>query len=308
MVSISQLKAFEAVARTGSFTRAARELGVSQPSVSTQLRALESECAARLFLRDGHTLTLSRIGRALLPKARTVLLGLSDIDALLRDERGLETGHLRIGFSTHQYAMPLIADFMRRFPKISVETRMLGSLEIVQRLENGEIDAACITAKHPPKSCDAVFLRKDRVVAVTARDHPLAGRDTVTWRDLAGYPILQREKTSGTRQIIDEALAEAGLHLEVALELLSSEPVVSAASAGIGIGMALDGEFQDYGRLGPDAAFRLLRVEAPALTCNHYLVTLKGMREIGVIRALFEGVAEGVAVAADDGPAIPHKV
>lgn len=279
-LTLSQLRIVEALARTGSFSKAAQELGITQPSVSTQLRALEKQSEARLLLRDGRKISQSRLGALVLPKIRALLALANEIEATIEDERRLNAGLIRLGYSTHQFAMPVISRFMARHPMVKVETRSMASLDLLGLLRDGLIDAAMITAQTPPPEFAAEAVRTDEIVLMARADHPLAGRGRLRWRDLDGVPLLRREATSMTRVLFDDAAARAGMPIRAVLELGSWEAMRAAVREGIGLGVALEGEIE----MSDDVA--VLRIADDSLWATHFVVCLQEMREISVIRGM----------------------
>jgi DNA-binding transcriptional LysR family regulator len=289
--TISQLRVLEAVARTGSFSKAAQELGITQPSVSTQLRAVETQSRLRLLARNGHKIKVTAFGDTVLPKVRALLTIMDEIEQLLDNERNLRTGLLRLGYSTDQFAMPVISRYMRAYPGVKLETRCMASLDVVELLAKGRIDAAFVTAKAPPANLVAERLRTDPIVIMVPADHPLAGRDAVTWKDLADHTILGRETTSGTRIIFDKAAARACADLKPLVTLGSWESMRAGVMAGMGVGIALLGEVEAGDRI------RTVRIEDRDLWASHYLVCGPQMREAAAVEGLFD-IAAGFCDAA----------
>ena len=159
-MELHQLEYFEAVARHQHFTRAAGELRVAQPSVSQQIRKLEGELGAPLFHRTRRGAELTEAGRLLLPRARAVLEELAAARAEVQALSALERGTLRVGappsVGTHLFP-PALARFKERYPGIALVFREGGSLSLVQRLVEGELDLAVVIqapypARWPPRS------------------------------------------------------------------------------------------------------------------------------------------------------------
>ncbi len=284
--TISQLRVLEAVARTGSFSRAAADLGITQPSVSTQLRAIEAQSRLRLLSRDGHTIRVTHFGDTVLPKVRALLTIMDEIEGLLENEQNLRTGLLRLGYSTDQFAMPVISRFMRVFPGVKLETRCMASMDVVELLKKGQIDAAFVTAKTAPADLSAERLRTDPIVLMLPANHSLAGRQSVGWGDLAQHTILCRETTSGTRIVFDEAARRSDVNLKPIVTLGSWESMRAGVIAGMGIGVALLGE------VDPGDRVCTVRIDDSDLWASHYLVCSPPMREAAAIEGLFGIAAE----------------
>ena len=279
--TISQLRVFDAVARTKSMSKAAEELKISQPSVSTQLRAIENHAHARLLARDGHTISLTRLGRIVLPKVRALLAIAADIDGVLSSERSLESGLLRLGYSTHQFAMPLISGFMKAHPGVKVEARSMASLDVIARLRGGLVDVAMVTADIPPADLYSIEVRRDDVVLMVPVGHPLTkiGDDLLSWSQVSPYPLIRREETSGTRVIFDAAARQAGVTLKTILDLGSWESMRAGVIPGIAIGVALMGETE------PNESYRVMRIDDPALVAGHHVACLPEMSHVAAVEA-----------------------
>ncbi len=284
-ITISQLRVLEAVARTGSFSRAAADLGITQPSVSTQLRAMEAQSRSRLLARDGHTVTPTRLAQAILPKVRALVTLAEEIERSLAEARDLARGVLRLGYSTHQFAIPVISRFMAAHPGIKLEARSMASLDLLELLARGQIDVAFVTAQTPPPGVSALELLRDEIVLMLPATHPLAAAGRVPWEAIAGLPLIRREETSATRRIFDRAAEAAGVRLNTVLDLGSWDSLKAAVVAGIGGSVALSGEIE------PDPRLAVLRIDDPALWAGHHLACAPEMREVAAVDALFDTAA-----------------
>ncbi len=285
-ITISQLRVLEAVSRTGSFSLAAKELGIAQPSVSTQLRTIENQSRSRLLSREGHTVTPTRLGARILPKVRALVSLAGELEAILADERALENGVLRVGYSAHQFSMPVISRFMAAYPGVKVEARSMASLDLIELLDRGRIDVAFITAKTPPARFVSNKLRTDEIVLMVPCEHPFAGRTDVAWRELEGQPLIRREESSATRKIFDDAVEAAGVNLRTLLDLGSWGSLRAAVIAGIGGCVVLHGEIA----LEDQVSF--FRINDKALWAAHYIACAPEMRNVAAVDAMF-GAAGG---------------
>ena len=281
-LSISQLRVFEAVARTGSFSRAAQELGITQPSVSTQLRAFENQSRARLLARDGHAISPTRLGDTILPRVRALVTIANELELVLTEERSLKRGVLRIGYSTHQFAIPILSKMMAAHPGVKVEARSMASLDLIDMLNRGAIDAAFITAREAPADLECVKILTNDIVLMLPAAHPLAGREEIDWPDVTGFPLIRREGTSGTRRIFDQAAEQAGISLRTVLDLGSWDSLRCAVEAGIGGCIALEGEVE------PNERIAIVRIRDKDLWASHYLACAPDMRGVATVDALFD--------------------
>ncbi|TVQ54431.1 MAG: LysR family transcriptional regulator [Rhodobacteraceae bacterium] len=284
MITLAQLRMLEAVARRGSFSRAAEALGVSQPSVSTQIRALEARYRVRLIARNGHDIRPSAAAEALMPKIRALLALAEEVEAALRAERELLTGALRVGYSTHQFVMAALSRFMAAHPGVRLEARSMASFDLLEMLRRGALEAAFCTLPAPEPDLDCLEICDEEIVLMVPAGHALAAAGAADWPTVARTPLIRREPASGTRRVFDAAAAAAGVAPITALDLGSWESMRAAVIAGIGVGVAMRGE------IGVDPAVAAVRV-ADGLTVRHYLAATPEMRAVATVAALFDAAA-----------------
>jgi LysR family transcriptional regulator, low CO2-responsive transcriptional regulator len=286
VMNIAQLRAFHAVATEGGFTRAAHRLGISQPAVTVQVRAIEQAHGLRLFHRRGGSVELTDFGRELLSRTRQVFALLDEVDDLLRSAGALMRGRLELGADGPFAVMGLIAAFRARYPRVQIQTRMGNTARVLRDLEEGRTDLAVLMLERPDARLTAVPLRDDRLVALVPRGHHWARRRRVTLGELNGQPMLFREQGSATRALLSAALERAGVTSEVVLELGSREALREAVAAGLGIGCIFEGE------IGRDDRHRLLAIVKPELKATQYLACLPERRELRAVQAFLALVDE----------------
>ncbi|MBE1284040.1 MAG: LysR family transcriptional regulator [Rhodobacteraceae bacterium] len=285
-LSLSQLRAIEAVASRRNFSDAAGLLGVSQPSVSNHVTAVESRFGMQLFERRGHQAVQSRELEQLLPKLRTILTLVEELEGEMEGRRALETGHLRVGYSTYQVAVPILTSFMQRFPNVQVEARSMASSDLVNRLESGDLDVVCITAREVPGQMSGICLRDMRIVLAVPETHPFATKRSVTLKDLAGQPLIQREVTSNTRKLLEARAALARVPLTTILAVGSWGSIVEMVRAGVGLGIGLDVEVDDV------PGIVRVELEDKSLTASQFLVYLPERRVVSAVQAFLSTASE----------------
>lgn len=296
-LSMAQIRVLEALCRTGGVGAAARDLGVSQPTVSAQLRQIEERYALRLFTREGHRLTPSAVTQALLPRLRAALAMVAEIETTLDRASTLESGRLAIGYSTHQFVMPILSEFIRAYPGLRIEARSQATGDLVQLLHSGEVEAAFVTLSGPDPALRCLELRRERIVLMARRGHAPDGHGPIDWDGLARHPLIRREPSSGTRQVFDVAAAAAGARLRTVFDLGSWESMRAAVVAGIGLGIAMEGEIDSA-----DPQIVPVAINDSALSVGHYLVCLPEMRDLAPVAALFRSAAAHLAKRATENP------
>jgi len=288
-LSLSQLRALEAVARTGSFSAAAKELGVSQPSVSNHVQALESRFKTRLIAKAGYSTGPTPALAALLPRVRAILALCTDLEAGLNEQKKLAAGELRIGYSTFQLAIPLISDFMTKYPDISIEARALATQDLLRLMEDGKVDVCFITGKEIPADLEGFRLVTTRIVLAARPGHPLTDKGTISWPEIKGLPLIQREGSSGTRRIFEAAATLAGVRPKTLLALGSWGSIASLIHSGVGIGVCMEAEITEQDGFVP------IYIDDPSLVAPHFVVWHKDMAKVAVIQAFLDTVRSQIS-------------
>jgi len=278
-MNFAQLRAFHAVARYGTFSAAAHALGVSQPAVTQQVRALEEAIGGRLFHRRGTGVELTADGHDLLPHVHQIIKGLEDVSARLDGGRHLRTGHLSLGLCSPHVAMPLIRRFRASHPGVMIDTRMHNSRDLLDLVGQMQVDLAVVTLTRPVSDLVCHRIADQQVLLVVPREHPWAGRPSIGLTELEGQRFVLREPGSMTQQIFDTALAETGTSIRPELMLGSREAVKEAVAVGIGLGVVLDKE------IGHDSRLVGLPMTGADLSAGEYLLAHPDISELGAVRA-----------------------
>jgi DNA-binding transcriptional LysR family regulator len=237
------LRTFLAVARAGSVSAAAAGLHRSQPAVSAQVRKLEQAVGEPLFVRGARGVRLTELGERLQPHAEALERVLVGVAALVEEARALGVGRLGIAASTTiaLYWLPArLVDYQRTHPGVRVRVMTRNSREAVAALAAGEVDVALVEGLSdawgslPPGVYHARAVHHDEIVVVVPPGHRLAGRDALDVADLDGIDVVWREVGSGTRDVVQGVLDEAGVRPRVRLELTEPEAMKRAVRSGIG--------------------------------------------------------------------------
>jgi DNA-binding transcriptional LysR family regulator len=229
---------FECTARHLSFTRAARELHLSQPAVSMQIKELESQVGLPLFDREGRRISLSTTGEYFLVHARRLLAALVDAEHAMARFKRLEHGLLTIGLvSTAKYFVPqLLARFRQDHPGMDARLQVAGNREqLVALLQAGEVDLAVMG--RPPKelATRSEAFAAHPMVLVGPPGHALLRVGHVPVSALAPYPFIVREAGSGTRNAMQQFFAEHHFMPSISMEISSNETIKQAVMAGLGL-------------------------------------------------------------------------
>lgn len=245
-----QLRAFHAVAETGSVTEAARRLGLTQPAVTVQVRTLEKDRGVRLFERGPGGLVPTEAGRALYRITGRLLRLYQDAADTLQGALGLAFGTLRIGADGPFGAIPILARFAERYPGVRIEARMGNAPETLAALEDSRVDVAVLSLEADARPGLHLHPLSDQGLRLLLPvGHAWATRPSVRPAELDGTPMVGREGGSATRRALDRACAAAGVRPVVRLSLGSREAVREAVAAGLGVAAVLDGEAGNDPRL-----------------------------------------------------------
>lgn len=211
-----RLKVFSSVAHNLSFTKASKELYISQPAISKHIQELEHEYKTRLFDRMGNHIQLTRSGQLLLDHCEKILQLYQQMNFEMNALQKKYSGELRIGASTtiSQYVIPeYLAKLLQTYPDLSVSMFSGNSQEIESELIKGRIDIGLVEGNiHQPELKYTPFV-KDELVAIVSKDNPLATRDEITLEELKKQPLVIREIGSGTLDVIEYYLHQHDIHL-----------------------------------------------------------------------------------------------
>lgn len=236
--SLRQIETFLAVAATGSFSRAAERLGMSQPALSQAVRDLETGLGLRLLDRTTRRVELTAAGTAF--RAR-VAHALDEIDLAARHARDLadlRAGHLRIA------APPLLAAavlpramvrFAAAHPGITFDLADVGTEEMLARLRTGRADLAVGTFPADEPDIDRRPLLRDNLMLFCPPGHPLTTGAAPAWAALAGQPVITLTRDSGIRLLVEIGFERAGLALRPAFEVTQIATALALVTAGLGV-------------------------------------------------------------------------
>ncbi|GLK91043.1 LysR substrate-binding domain-containing protein [Pseudomonas turukhanskensis] len=239
----SELKAFYMVAQLGSVTLAAKKLGLSQPTVTNQIRQLESQFAVELFYRGGRRLTLSETGTRLLPLIKPMLSHSLNIEFFLNNASG-NAGKLRIGATAPYYILDLVKAFREQHGgQVSLE--LGNSQQMIEALDEYRVDVVTSSQRLTDSRLFCLPLGQDPLVLVVHRSHPLANQSRIQLSALEGHCVLMREHGSHTRQLTEDMLVRAQLKLENIIEIGSREAIREAVLRNIGVSIIARHEVPD---------------------------------------------------------------
>ncbi len=238
MLNFNQVRVFYHVAKNVSYTAAARELCITQPAVTAQIKAFEEHCNLKLFKKRGRSIHLTDEGKTLYRHVRKIFEYEKEIENVIDDMHELKQGILRLGTTKvyARYFMPfLLSHFHGAYPDIKIYLDEGSSLDMIHGLLNFSSDVAIIAkAQDHPDVCFIPFSKEEMKLIVSPR-HPLAGKPKCAFKDLAGEPIIMKEIGSGTRKLINEVFDRHNMKPNILMETSNTEFIKELVQRGDGI-------------------------------------------------------------------------
>ena len=265
MMQLEHLKFFFTVAKNGSFTKAAHEMLLTQPAVSSQISKLEEEIGHRLFERHGKEIRLTKAGDILLSHARKIFQQVNEACSVLEDLKNLEIGRINLGTIDviSIYVLPQIfSDFHFQYPKVVISIDVNDSSNISNGVADGIYDLGFVTMPVDNKSLVSVPIYDDRMTVIAHPAHPFAGRKDVTIEELSNSNLIIYKKGSVTRKLIEQVFESKGLKLLPEMEIDRPAAMIKLVEVGLGVSIAPEMQIKreiDEGLLVPvpivDASF-----------------------------------------------------
>ncbi len=280
----TQLRAFHAVAEAGGFSAAARVLGVGQPTVTTQVKALESAYGTELFHRRGRRVVLTELGEGLYRITQRLFSAEADARDYLDASRQLRSGHLKVGADGPHHVTDMLAAFNERHPQIRVTVSVGNSGTIMRAIRDFEVDVAVLARMEDDGRYFMLPYGRHPVVLMVNRRHRWARRRTIRIEELEDEPMVLREQGSATRKAFETVLGRVGVSPRVIMEIGSREAVWGAVIRGIGVGIVSEAEFV------PHPELRVVGIGDADIHTEESVLCLAERRESPLVAAFFEVV------------------
>ncbi len=236
-ITLDQLQAFEAAARHSSFTRAAEELFVTQPTVSMQVKHLTQAIGMPLFEQVGKRVFLTEAGKEVLSTCQEIFKCLERLETTIDDLKGMKQGRLRLAaVTTTKYFIPkLLKPFCELYPGVSVSLEITNHEALLARLNDNLDDLYILSCPPERDDIEATTFLDNPLVAIAPANHPLAKQRNLPLECLAEEPLIVREEGSGTRKVIQKFFERHGISPRINLELGSNEAIHQAVIDGLGL-------------------------------------------------------------------------
>jgi LysR family transcriptional regulator, low CO2-responsive transcriptional regulator len=291
--TLHQLQILEAIAKHGSFTRAAEELELTQPTISQQIKRLTSTIGMPLFEQLGKQVHLTAAGKEVLSASATISERFAQLEIVLDELKGLKQGRINlVASTTAKYFVPrLLGTFHRKHPEIELNLKITNQEGVLARLANNQ-DDLYFTGR-PPKDLDIELrpILENPLVVVASSNHPLAGKNNISLKQLALEPFIFREAGSGTRLVIEQFLDDNRVAVDVIIELSSNEAIKQAIAGELGISILSQHALALEDR---DGLLTILNVEGFPIQRHWYVIYPAGKQLSVAAQAFLDfSIAEG---------------
>lgn len=284
------IRCFHAVAKTGGFTAAAQYLHIGQPTVTDQVKALETRFNVELFLRGGRTVRLTATGERLYGITQGLFGQEEEAIQFLQNAHKLRAGLVRVGAVSPPIALELARNFKRAHEALELTVSIGSEASTLRGLQDFDIDVGIVAEPPPTEGLHIAPFRSERIIAVVPSGHPWTHRPSITTQDIEGEMVILREPGSKTRHRVERACQQKNVRMNCVMEINSREAILHAVANGMGIGFVTQVEFI------PLPGLAAILIDDAELSISYSLCCLSVRRDRPLISALF-----GVAVARAPG-------
>ena len=295
--TLHQLEVFEATARHSSFTRAAEELFLTQPTVSMQVKQLTKAIGLPLFEQVGKKLYLTEAGKQLFSTCQDIFVRLDQLEMTIADLKGMKQGKLRVAvITTTKYFMPrLLGPFCQLYPGIDVSLTVTNHEQVIDRLARNQDDLYLMSQLPEHIDVQVYPFLENPLVVVAPRNHPLVNDRNIPLKRLVEEVFIMREPGSGTRRSFQKLLDTNGLSVRVRLELGSNEAIKQAIAGQLGLSV-----LSRHTLTSDSEELTILDVEGFPLPRQWYIVSLSG-KQLSVVAKTFLEYLQEAAIQLSEG-------
>ena len=283
-MNYQHIRAFYAVAKEGTVSQAARRLGVSQPTLSQQIKALEERYQTHLFERSRRRLMLTETGKHLFSLSQRLMATAQEIDEAFEQAVSLETGSLRIAADGPAHAASLLAEFRTRYPHPSVAIQIGNARDVLEQVLAAQVDVAVVVDPPAIPGLHYLPLAPDPLEFVLPRGHRLAGLKQIPFPEVANETLIIRENRSRTRALLLAALESEGVEPRDMVEVSTREAIREVVARNVGISFFARSECAPDERL----VSRPIAPIAAPIVMTTFVVCHEDRKRLGILRAFLE--------------------
>lgn len=276
------IRCFHAVAKTGGFTSAAQYLHIGQPTVTDQVKALETRFSVELFLRTGRSVRLTSAGERLYAITQGLFGQEEEAIQFLQSAHKLKVGLVRVGAVSPPLALKLARDFRQAHASLELTVSIGSEASTLRGLQDFDIDVGILAEPAAVEGLYVAPYRNERIVAVVPEDHAWTQRASISTADIGGEMVILREPGSKTRHRVERACHEKNVRLNCVMEINSREAILHAVANGMGIGFVTQVEFI------PLPGLAAVMIDDDELSIGYSLCCLSVRQDRPLIRALFD--------------------
>ena len=283
--TLRQLQVFEAIVRLGSFTRAAEELFLTQPTVSMQIKKLADSLGLPLFEHVGRNVRPTEAGLELYQSCRKIFETLANLEMKMADLKGIKRGRLRLGvITTAKYFAPeVLGEFCKMYPGIEVALKVSNRDRIIERINGNEDDLYIMGQVPNDFDVESFPFAPNPLVVMAPRSHPLVGKKNIPLESIVEEPFILREPGSGMRDATLKVFDQIGARPNVRMELGSNEAIKHAIVGGLGLSVQ---SLHTLTLEGPEGPVAILDVEGFPIMRQWFLVYPRG-KELSLVAEAF---------------------
>lgn len=285
MVSVTHLRAFHFVALSGGYSQAAREMAVSQSTLSTQVRQLEAGSGAVLFERGPRGVTMTGQGEALYAVTTRLFRALTDATTLLNSRKDIG-GHLRVATDGTGHTLPILKALRRKRPNLTFAIQLHNSGVVMDHVLHYRADVGISALAADDQRLHVQPLLTSRIGVFLPVTHEWAGRESMKLQELRGQPIVLRETGSRTRAVFEQNMAGRDIATGSVIEVSSLEGVRETVAAGFGVGIIADSDFV------PDPRLYFIPLADAEDVIKEYVVCLAEKRRQPMIAEFFRSAED----------------
>jgi len=299
-LTLRQLQIFEAIVRLGSYTKAAEELFLTQPTVSMQVKKMSDTIGLPLFEQVNRQNRPTEVGAEIYRSCKNIFDTLTNLESSIAEYKGLKRGRLSLGvITTAKYFAPeMLGAFCKEYPEIDISLKVTNRERILERIAQGADDLFVLGRTSDDAGLISIPFAPNPMVVVAGKDHPLTRERNISLERLAQEPLILREPGSGIRDTATRLFRDRGLNPKVRMELGSNEAIKNAVVGGLGVSILSLHTLTLVGATGP---VDILDVEGMPIQRQWYLVYPKE-RELSLIAKSF------IEFVQNQGPEIQERM
>lgn len=282
----SQLKSFHAVAQAGSFTAAAKILHITQPAVTTQVKALEAHYDVELFHRSHRGCVLTESGKALFELTAQMQTLDAEAAVLLASASGELRGTLNIYADGPFHSIGILTEFNHRYPDVSIKLTVGNSSMVERALRRFDADVAILAGADLGADLFTLSCGKQPVALLVPVNHPFAKKSYIELKKLHGHTMIRRESGSRTQEAFDRVCKDNGVEPVFTFEMGSREALKESVASGLGVGAV------SFPETGNDNRVRAIEIRGAEIKTQEHVVCLSSRRKTRLVRAFLEAAAD----------------